>query len=167
VGAHDVVEPVDDVADGIDQRCRTRRVVVGQPAAMQCLDPDGQDLVDGLPPDANRVAVDLDADRVELALDPPTDGVVAAGQVPRPVCVQALDAGAGAADAAARSRSVVIVGELRIAFGRIAVVGGGEFVGIDLGLGAVDAAGRLEPSSRSGALRSTTGSPASSRTTIS
>ena len=62
---------------------------------------------------------------------PPADGVVAAGQVPGVVGVEALDALAGAADAARRPGAGVAGGQGRVALGRVAGVGPGQLGRVD------------------------------------
>src|SRR5687768_7880004 len=57
---------------------------------------------------------------------PPADGVVAAGQEPGVVGVQALDADPGAAHTPGRPRPVVVARKGGVALGGVANVGGGE-----------------------------------------
>ena len=66
------------------------------------------------------------ASLVEVLLDPAADGVVAAGEVPGVVGVEALHALAGAADAAARAGAVVVRRDRGVALGRVAGVGVGQ-----------------------------------------
>ena len=61
--------------------------------------------------------------QLELVGDPAADRIVAAGEVPGVVGVEALDAGSRAADAARRPRAGVVVGHERVALGRVAAVG--------------------------------------------
>ena len=76
--------------------------------------------------------------RPDAVVDPASDRVVAPGQVPGVVGVQALDAGPGPPDAAGRARARVAGRQRRVALGRVAAVGRGEGVGVDLALGPVD-----------------------------
>ena len=81
----------------------------------------------------------------QLLGDPGADRVVAAGQEPGVVGVQALDARSGAADAAVWSRAGVIRRQGCVPLGGVAGVSVGDQRRIDLGLGAPNAAGGLEP----------------------
>ena len=77
--------------------------------------------------------------------DPAADGVVAAGQVPGVVGVEALDALAGAADAARRPGAGVAGGQGRVALGRVAGVGPGQLGRVDGRLRRPHPARRLQP----------------------
>ena len=62
---------------------------------------------------------------------PPTDRVIAPGEVPRVVGVQTLDALTRPADAAPRHRTTVIGGNAGVAFGGVAAVRGGDLAGLE------------------------------------
>ena len=62
----------------------------------------------------------------KAVVDPGADGVVAAGEEVRVVGVEALDAGAGAADAARRPRAVVVGRDRGVTLGRVGVVRGAQ-----------------------------------------
>ena len=149
--------------------------------------------------EANRVGPDVDrGDTAHRASspsplpstrgrDPTADRIVAAGQEPRVVRVEALDPPPCAADAVVRARAGVAGGNRGFALGRVAIVRRLQLGRVDRGLGRAHAPGRLDPrdprhetgidepdrvgigvpSPRSGELRMTTGEPAPSRTTTS
>src|SRR5690606_25282441 len=77
-------------------------------------------------------------------VDPPAHRVVAAGEEPGVVRVQALHALAGAPHPARRAWAGVARGEGGVALGGVAGVGGRQLVGVDRGLGGGDPAVALE-----------------------
>ncbi len=87
------------------------------------------------------------AARRELLGDPPPHRVVATGEMPRVVGVQALDALARATDAAGRA----VLGVLRqrgVALGGVSRVGRRQLVGVDGLLGRAHAAGSFQAADR-------------------
>ena len=83
----------------------------------------------------------------ELSVHPAAHRVVAPGQEPGVVGVQALHAHPGAADAAEVGRGPWwSVGSSASRSARVAGVGGGELVGVDLRLGPVHPTGGLQRS---------------------
>ena len=82
--------------------------------------------------------------KLELLADPPADRVVAAREVPCIVGVEALDAGSRAADPTTRPRSGMVVGNQRVALGRVTAVGVVDERRVDRRLGGAHATGRLE-----------------------
>ncbi len=81
----------------------------------------------------------------ELGDGPATDRVVSAGQAVRNVCVQALHAGPGAADASVRPGADVVGVDHRVTLGGVPFVHTGDLVGVDLGFGLSNASCGLEP----------------------
>ncbi len=77
--------------------------------------------------------------------NPPTDRVVAAGQVPGVVSVEAFDAAPRSADTATRTGTRVGGGYCSIALGGVAVVRVGNCIETDTPLGLGHPAGALEP----------------------
>src|SRR5258706_2945335 len=81
---------------------------------------------------------------MKLLVDPTANGVVAAGEEPGVVRVEALHTLAGTAHAAGGARACVLGGQRGVAFGRVASVGGGEMIPIDFGFRATDTGVGLE-----------------------
>jgi hypothetical protein len=79
-----------------------------------------------------------------LASDPGADRIVAAGQEPSVVSVQALHAHTRTTNSAVRARTGVCRGEVSVALGRVATVSVGDRYGIQLGLRSANGTGRLE-----------------------
>ena len=105
----DRVAPVEDVELAVDRAGH-------QDAGRVGADVDGGD--DGHLRDANAWP-----SRADPVVDPAPDRVVAAGEVPGVVGVQALHAGPGAADAARRAGAGVAGRQRRVALGRVAARG--------------------------------------------
>jgi hypothetical protein len=139
--ALEVVEVVVDRAERVRQRRRTGRVVVGEPPFGQVRRAPRHGVDDAA---GQRGHVDSSSEfEVQRpvrrrSIQRPT-GSSPPGEVPCPVGVQALDARPGAADAAARARAGVVGGDLGVALGGVARVRRSELVGVDGGLGGVDA----------------------------
>ncbi len=75
---------------------------------------------------------------------PAAHRVVATGEEPGVVSVQALDAAPGPPDPAARARPAPLGRDGRVSFGRVTAVGLLELVGTDGRLGRPDTSGRLQ-----------------------
>ncbi len=76
---------------------------------------------------------------------PTTYRVVAAGKMVGVVGVEALDPDSGPPDPAARTGALMVLRQLRIALGGVAIVGSLQGASIDLGLGPSNPACAFEP----------------------
>ncbi len=75
---------------------------------------------------------------------PPADRIVASGEMVGVVGVEAFDPDSGAADAATRPGTLVVLRQLCVALGGVAIVRRLEGVGVDVGLGTANPAGPFQ-----------------------
>ena len=118
---------IGDGAERVRQLDRRGRIGIDELAGQQRRRPDGQPEVVAGVGDRRGRRFDDDVEAAdELVGDPTADRVVAAGEVPGVVGVEALDSRRGAADAAGRPGPVMLRREGAVALVGVALVGSGD-----------------------------------------